>query len=306
MMKKEKNGYNGNYVEEMKTVIRKHLGSLIDLDKRAFLLKNINDVLEDINNSKEDERLKELLNISILRILSLAIYSPENIGHFGLASDCYSHFTSPIRRYADLVVHRIIKMINENRISSTSGKWDRKLDEKMMKEIEEDGKDEMKSNEEMKSNGFHSTISSEEAFSISERCSEQSRNADKFEHTMNDVCTCMDIMFDDDYLRSTHSGIVAGVIPGGVFVDLGGGIEGFIPRKKITRERVYLSDKGTELILEDNIDPYLDRRRRKKNKSKKRKKAKDEKRIVLGIGDRVLVKIKKINIEKGQLEFRMN
>jgi ribonuclease R len=49
-----------------------------------------------------------LLNMVLLRSLKLAIYSPRNIGHFGLASSCYTHFTSPIRRYPDLVVHRVL------------------------------------------------------------------------------------------------------------------------------------------------------------------------------------------------------
>ncbi|MGB1033515.1 MAG: ribonuclease R family protein, partial [Primorskyibacter sp.] len=48
----------------------------------------------------------ELINISTLRAMTQAYYSPENFGHFGLALQSYAHFTSPIRRYADLVVHR--------------------------------------------------------------------------------------------------------------------------------------------------------------------------------------------------------
>jgi ribonuclease R len=49
-----------------------------------------------------------LLNMVLLRSLKLAVYSPRNVGHFGLASSCYTHFTSPIRRYPDLVVHRVL------------------------------------------------------------------------------------------------------------------------------------------------------------------------------------------------------
>ena len=64
--------------------------------------RNINQILK-ASAEKED---KELIHTILLRTQSQAIYSPENIGHFGLALEKYAHFTSPIRRYADLLVHR--------------------------------------------------------------------------------------------------------------------------------------------------------------------------------------------------------
>jgi ribonuclease R len=52
---------------------------------------------------------EKFVNVQILRAMRLAVYSDENIGHYGLAAADYTHFTSPIRRYPDLVVHRILK-----------------------------------------------------------------------------------------------------------------------------------------------------------------------------------------------------
>ena len=62
-------------------------------------------VLEAARGTPEEE----IINFSVLRSLKQARYSTVNAGHFGLASDCYTHFTSPIRRYPDLVVHRVLK-----------------------------------------------------------------------------------------------------------------------------------------------------------------------------------------------------
>jgi ribonuclease R len=64
--------------------------------------KNINHILK-ISADRED---KQLIHTILLRTQSQAVYSPNNIGHFGLALEKYAHFTSPIRRYADLLVHR--------------------------------------------------------------------------------------------------------------------------------------------------------------------------------------------------------
>jgi len=59
--------------------------------------------------SAEGKPEEKFVNVQVLRALRLALYSEENKGHYGLAADEYTHFTSPIRRYPDLVVHRILK-----------------------------------------------------------------------------------------------------------------------------------------------------------------------------------------------------
>ena len=81
--------------------------------------KSLQEVLKKVEGKKEEPVLSKLL----LRSMMQARYAPENIGHFGLAATYYSHFTSPIRRYPDLLIHRIIKeflhgKIDEKRVRS--------------------------------------------------------------------------------------------------------------------------------------------------------------------------------------------
>ena len=65
--------------------------------------------IQRILESLQGERIGRVLNSRLLRSVKKALYTPKNIGHFGLACDTYTHFTSPIRRYPDLITHRIVR-----------------------------------------------------------------------------------------------------------------------------------------------------------------------------------------------------
>jgi ribonuclease R len=88
----------------MQNVIAK-FGYKIDFRNPGDISKSLNQLMADVNGKKE----QNLIDTLAIRSMSKAKYSTDNIGHYGLAFDYYSHFTSPIRRYPDVMVHRLLQ-----------------------------------------------------------------------------------------------------------------------------------------------------------------------------------------------------
>ena len=82
------------------------------IDMVAQMIKTRDATLIEKIKGRPDEHL---LQTVLLRSMQQAVYSPDNIGHFGLAYEAYAHFTSPIRRYPDLLIHRAIKATLEKK-----------------------------------------------------------------------------------------------------------------------------------------------------------------------------------------------
>ena len=86
----------------------RELGFEVDNLENRFELQKL------LDSVKGDPR-EHAINYATLRSMQRATYSPEEDGHYALASDCYCHFTSPIRRYPDLTVHRLIDTLNRGK-----------------------------------------------------------------------------------------------------------------------------------------------------------------------------------------------
>lgn len=91
-----------------------HFNYGLAVDERGVDPRELQGLLAEIAGKPEERMINEVL----LRSMRQARYSPENIGHFGLAAELYCHFTSPIRRYPDLVVHRVLRQLLAREMSA--------------------------------------------------------------------------------------------------------------------------------------------------------------------------------------------
>ena len=155
---------------------------------------------------KQLEKVPEVsvLHDMAIRSQSKAVYSDINIGHFGLGSKCYSHFTSPIRRYPDLILHRLLKNYNYN------------YSEKVIEEARE-------------------------ALPIeSEHCSIREQDAQNCERDVDKMKKAEYMM---DHIGEIYEGIISGVQEFGIFVELDNTVEGLIKVENIKGDYyIYDSD----------------------------------------------------------------
>lgn len=127
---------------------------------------------------------QELIQTMLLRSMKQAVYNHENIGHFGLALDAYAHFTSPIRRYPDLVVHRALKAV---------------IDKQNQRKNQSGGK----------------AYSAEEVEALGIQCSMTERRADDATRDVGDWLKCEFML---DHVGDTFEGVIASVTNFGFFV----------------------------------------------------------------------------------------
>ncbi len=167
------------------------------------------------------------VKILCLRSMSQARYSAEPIMHFGLAAPLYCHFTSPIRRYPDLIVHRLLVRLMESELGAVESG-----EEKAGGAIPE-----------QRPEGGGREAAPEELSRAALHCSERERAAEDAEREMVDVYCAM---YAARHLGEVHKGIVSGVARFGLFVELSDVfIEGLVPSETISRDVYYVEEKMT-------------------------------------------------------------
>ena len=172
--------------------------------------KSFQEIIEQVKGKKEER----IVSTMMLRSMRHARYAIEPLGHFGLSSEYYSHFTSPIRRYPDLAIHRVIKeMIRSN--NKIAGKRSSALKESLA--------------------GYAERSSLREL--VAEEAERESVDLKKVEYMQ-------------DYIGEEFDAIVSGVTPFGIFVELENLIEGLVHISTMDKDYYIFDEKMLALIGE--------------------------------------------------------
>lgn len=170
--------------------------------------RELQELLAKIDGTKEEH----LINTIMLRSLKKAIYSAEKDTHFGLAAEYYTHFTSPIRRYPDLQIHRIIKMFINGELSSNEKR-------KLKSHLPE----------------------------VAEMSSSAEKRADEAERETDDLKKAEFML---DKIGEEFDGVISGVISSGIFVELENTVEGLV-RVHSLKDDYYRYDERSYALIGD-------------------------------------------------------
>lgn len=184
----------------------------------------------------------QLLQTMMLRSMQQAVYTPENNGHFGLSYDAYAHFTSPIRRYPDLLVHRVLKaLIDGNRYKPILPDWMHPGSLPKAPESKEPGG--------RSKPGNAKDARAREAWEILGRvCSANERRADE---ASRDVHAWLKCQFMKDHVGNEYRGQITGVAPFGIFVTLDSlYVEGMVHVSELGSDYFQYNESGHELMGE--------------------------------------------------------
>lgn len=182
------------------------LGYTVKFNTKDISPKAIQNLINQLKDKKEFKVLSSLL----LRNMQKAIYLPQNLGHYGLASKCYTHFTSPIRRYPDTTVHRLLRtyLFNDDMSNQTINKWQEKL------------------------------------IYIAENSSFKERESVECEREVEDMKMAE---YMEDHIGEEYKGIISGVTNFGMFIQLDNLVEGLI---HVNDMKDYFSfDEATQSLI---------------------------------------------------------
>ena len=166
--------------------------------------------LQHLLNKIKDTKEESLINTMMLRSLKKAIYSPDASTHFGLAAQYYCHFTSPIRRYPDLQIHRIIK-------GQINGRFSEEALQKLF----------------------------ERTAIVAEQSSKMERVADEVERDTDKIKIAE---FMSDKIDEEYEGVISGVTNFGIFVELENTVEGLVHISNMVDDYYIYDDEKKELF----------------------------------------------------------
>ncbi|WP_062605618.1 ribonuclease R [Caballeronia calidae] len=213
----------------------------------------------------------QMLQSMVLRSMQQAVYSPDNIGHFGLAYEAYAHFTSPIRRYPDLLTHRAIYAILQGKKYLPDIGHDVSLSTGLTKAAREM----QKADDTARGRARNSVAIWEE---LGLHCSSNERRADE---ASRDVEAWLKCYFMRDKLGEEYGGMVNGVTTFGIFVQLDSlFIEGL----------VHVTELGSDYFQYDEIKNELRGERTG---------------IRYRMSDRVRVQVSRVDLDARKIDFRL-